>query len=581
MNNKYIKLLVVIGALLVLSLVTSASYAFFSANVIGNNSANKNVITTGNMALEFEDDDRIVFESNVIPGEYIEKQFTVRNIGNVSTTYDVYFSEIINFFVDKNDLVYILSTDDGCSNDIETVVPSFAGENSKMVSSCSIGVGESHEYNLKIIFKEDGTNQDDNKRTGFAAKISVNGYVNNSVYAYIYDEMTPATLNTNVIISESPVSETISGTNHTLVLRNTLNGDETECSEQSIINYNCDNTTVKNGRKLVGFYDIGYLSMDDCNGDYRACNLHSLYGDLRMLITSVDIQERLTPTDTSYWFGDMINLKNLDLSNLDTSNVTNMNSMFKNMISLESIDLSNMNTSKVEYMTFMFSGLDSITNLDISNFDLGNTISMKGMFAGITSLDTLDLSNIDASNVSDMSKLFYYSNFTNINLSNFKTYNLRDAYGMFAEMVNIKSLDLSSFNTSNASPGRFRVESMFEGDENLEYLNLSSFDTGTVTSFTSMFKGLKKIETIDISSFSNSNAREYTKMFEDDENLKTVYVSNKWNYNYISSNISMFKNCYKLVGGAGTAYEDREYDADYAKVDNPNNDNPGYFTLKN
>ena len=36
MNNKYIRLLVVIGALLVLSLVTSASYAYFVAYVNGN-----------------------------------------------------------------------------------------------------------------------------------------------------------------------------------------------------------------------------------------------------------------------------------------------------------------------------------------------------------------------------------------------------------------------------------------------------------------------------------------------------------------------------------------------------------------
>ena len=45
MNNRYIKPLLVIVSFLVLSLVTTASYAYFTSSVRGNDSVNANVVT--------------------------------------------------------------------------------------------------------------------------------------------------------------------------------------------------------------------------------------------------------------------------------------------------------------------------------------------------------------------------------------------------------------------------------------------------------------------------------------------------------------------------------------------------------
>ena len=54
-------------------------------------------------------------------------------------------------------------------------------------------------------------------------------------------------------------------------------------------------------------------------------------------------------------FLDCSSLSSLDVSNFDTSNVTDMRSMFRNCRSLTSLDLSNFNTSRsVEYMSDMF-----------------------------------------------------------------------------------------------------------------------------------------------------------------------------------------------------------------------------------
>ena len=66
-------------------------------------------------------------------------------------------------------------------------------------------------------------------------------------------------------------------------------------------------------------------------------------------------------------FYEVWNLASLDLSNFDTSNVTDMSAMFYNMFGLTSLDLSSFNTSKVTDMRYMFSILDYYRSNDKLN----------------------------------------------------------------------------------------------------------------------------------------------------------------------------------------------------------------------
>ncbi len=134
MKNKYFKLCLLIAILLVLSLTTLASYAYFVANVKGNDSAYDTVITTGEMALMLNDGEQVSL-SNAIPGNSVTKEFIVKNTGTVDTTYDVYFSELFNEFEDKNDLVYKLTSKNGCTDNKERVVPGESSEQSKIVNT--------------------------------------------------------------------------------------------------------------------------------------------------------------------------------------------------------------------------------------------------------------------------------------------------------------------------------------------------------------------------------------------------------------------------------------------------------------
>ena len=152
----------------------------------------------------------------------------------------------------------------------------------------------------------------------------------------------------------------------------------------------------------------------------------------------------------------------LDLSKFDTSNVTNMGSMFRGCGSLKSLDLSKFDTSNVTNMRSMFSGCQSLTSLDLSNFDTSNVATsfyglygMHYMFSGCLSLKSLDLSNFDTSKITDMSSMFSdCQSLTSLDLSKFDTSNVTDMSSMFSDCLSLTSLDLSNFDTSNVKSMR-------------------------------------------------------------------------------------------------------------------------------
>ena len=170
MKEKKILILSIVGVLMLVSIVVATSYAYFVANVSGNKDTNNVVVTNGVMSLEYKDGDEITL-ANAVPGNSVSKTFTVKNTGNVSTNYTIYFSELSNKFVDKTDLVYTLTSSDGGKNVAQTQVPS---TNEAMVSNYAIDAGKTHTYTLTITFLNKDENQNDNMGVTFSTKVSIN-----------------------------------------------------------------------------------------------------------------------------------------------------------------------------------------------------------------------------------------------------------------------------------------------------------------------------------------------------------------------------------------------------------------------
>ena len=169
-------------------------------------------------------------------------------------------------------------------------------------------------------------------------------------------------------------------------------------------------------------------------------------------------------TDSSKMFYDMRNFTILNLSNFDTSKVTNMQYMFSDMTKLTTLDLSNFDTSKVTDMKYMFNEMYSLTSLNLSSFNTSNVTDMSCMFAHMFRLTSLNLSNFNTSKVTNMGAMFYdMPSLTSLNLSNFDTSNVTNMGWMFAFNKLEKIYVNNDFNTSKLTS----FSNMFKESKNL------------------------------------------------------------------------------------------------------------------
>lgn len=263
--------------------------------------------------------------------------------------------------------------------------------------------------------------------------------------------------------------------------------------------------------------------------------------------------------------------QSIDLSNFNTSNVTNMRGMFFGSDATIIKGLEKIDTSKVTNMESMFS-YSQAASLDLSNFNTESVIDMSNMFE-YNKATTLNISNFDTKNVINMNNMFEGSKALSLDLSSFDTGKVKNMNNMFtvSDAMIIKGLE--KFDTSNVNDMR----DMFNSCQ-ATTLDLSNFDTSNVINMSGMFAGTHIIK-LDLSYFNTSNVTDMSGMFSYAENLETIYVGKTFDTNKVISSSNMFNNCVNLVGGAGTKYNSNHVDKTYARIDD-NTRNPGYFTNK-
>ena len=251
-------------------------------------------------------------------------------------------------------------------------------------------------------------------------------------------------------------------------------------------------------------------------------------------------------------------LTSLDVSNFNTSNTKNMRGLFVGCSGLTSLDVSNFNTSNVEDMELMFGECIKLTNLDLSNFDTSKVTNMSSMFSGSKSLTSLDLSSFDTSNVTNMSSMFDgCTGLTNLDVSNFNTSKVIYMYYMFYGLglnatspVNIAGLE--NFDTSNVTDmvGMFANGEDYTGSGKLTnetLAGISNWNVSKVTDFTTMFYGQGTyLTTLDLSKWDTSSATSFNHMFADCFKLTSLDLSN-WNTSNVLSMYNMFDDNYALT----------------------------------
>ena len=189
-------------------------------------------------------------------------------------------------------------------------------------------------------------------------------------------------------------------------------------------------------------------------------------------------------------FASLNRITEINFTNIDSSDVTDMQLMFYQCTSLKSINFDNFNTAKVTNMTNMFTNCTSLISLDVSGFNTGKVTLMIKMFYACYSLKELDLSKFDTSLVQSFNAIFMDCyNLKFINLKGIKTYIAVDFSSMFYNCLSLKSLDLSSFETSKVIGTRY----MFYNCVSLTSLDLSNFDTSSMYFMNNMFAECKNL----------------------------------------------------------------------------------------
>ena len=226
--------------------------------------------------------------------------------------------------------------------------------------------------------------------------------------------------------------------------------------------------------------------------------------------------------DSSYLFGYLNNLQKIvGLDNLDTTNVTDMSSMFFDCYSLNSLDLSNFNTAKVTDMSYMFDYCTSLTSLDVSSFNTAKVTDMSYMFSSCENLTSLDLSKFNTDNVINMLEMFCGCyKLTSLDVSNFNTDNVINMSAMFFDCEKLTSLDVSHFNTANV----INMSFMFQGCTGLTSLDVSKFNTAHAIYMFGMFEGCRSLTNLDLSNFSTGKDTNVRAMFDDCLNLNHLIL---------------------------------------------------------
>lgn len=176
MERRNTVFLTIIAVATLLVAVIGATFAYFSVQITGNDTATSTIIKTANIKITYTAGDSIVGE-NIEPGWTDSLTFTVANEGDRELEYYIKWVDVTNNFsqdADKvNELIYTVSCQSGLTcgkTQAATPAPTADGY---IGSSVTIPAKTTHSYVIDMEFVETSSEQNYNQGKSFSGAINI------------------------------------------------------------------------------------------------------------------------------------------------------------------------------------------------------------------------------------------------------------------------------------------------------------------------------------------------------------------------------------------------------------------------
>ena len=291
------------------------------------------------------------------------------------------------------------------------------------------------------------------------------------------------------------------------------------------------------------------------------------------------------------WFYYCSALREIDVTNLNVTNVTRTEEMFAGCSKLETIYAAagtNWDTGKITNSSSMFDGCTSLVGgaltsyyqyaVGVSRARIDGGSANPGYFTDPTKPIAYAAVRMNADSKPEAVSFYYDTESanrgSNPNVVIVKDLNRQHPWAG-------SSLTSATFDASFANvTGLTNLSDWFSGCSaltsisGLEYLN-----TSKVTSMYYMFANCSSLTELDLTHFDVSSLTDTRDMFYNCSNLDAIYATGDWKTDKLTDYDDMFSACNKLVGSAGTVYDSSSNTIDFAHVDGGPSA-PGFFSQK-
>ena len=251
------------------------------------------------------------------------------------------------------------------------------------------------------------------------------------------------------------------------------------------------------------------------------------------------------PKNMNHAFTQFTNLKKIAGDALDTSEVTTMYGSFLGDTNLIDISaLASWNTQNVSTMHDLFDSCRSLVDISaLANWSNKKLTDMVDILYTTAINDLTPLKNWDVSKISNFDSLF--ANTSVSNLSPIKNWDVSHVTNMPSTFANTPISDLSPLANWDVSHVT-NMGGMFYNTKISDITALSSWNITSVTNVSGMFQNTKVIDLNPISNWKISSVTNMTNMFNNTPISDLTPLSN-WDVSSVTSMSGMFSTCTNLV----------------------------------